>query len=65
MITLQWAHADEPVVQAVLSVLIRNYAFELRDGPETKIETRRGILPRPSVAGEEGAKLPLKVRRLD
>lgn len=46
-------------------MLIRNYAFELRDGPETKVEIRRGILPRPSVAGEEGAKLPLRVRRLD
>ncbi|EPS95222.1 hypothetical protein FOMPIDRAFT_87477 [Fomitopsis schrenkii] len=51
--------------KAVLLVLIRNYAFELRDGPETKVEIRRGILPRPSIAGEEGAKLPLRVRRLD
>ncbi|KZT67044.1 cytochrome P450 [Daedalea quercina L-15889] len=51
--------------KAVLSVLIRHYAFELRDGPETKVEIRRGILPRPSIAGEEGARLPLRVRRLD
>ncbi|KAH9928825.1 cytochrome P450 [Fomitopsis serialis] len=51
--------------KAVLSVLIRNYAFELRDGPDTKTEVKRGILPRPSIVGEEGARLPLRVRRLD
>ena len=38
--------------QAVLGVLIKNYTFELRDGPETKIEYCRGVLPRPRVAGE-------------
>lgn len=46
-------------------MLIRSYAFELRDGPDTKLEIKRGLSPRPSVVGEEGAKLPLKVRRLD
>ncbi|PCH41707.1 cytochrome P450 [Wolfiporia cocos MD-104 SS10] len=51
--------------KAVLSVLIRNYAFEFRDGPGTKIETVRGILPRPSVAGEKGARVPLRIRRLE
>jgi len=51
--------------KAVLSVLIRNFAFELRDGPSTKIERVRGILPRPTVSGEKGAKVPLRVRRLE
>ncbi|PCH41705.1 cytochrome P450 [Wolfiporia cocos MD-104 SS10] len=51
--------------KAVLSVLIRNYAFGFRDGPGTKIETVRGILPRPSVAGEKGARVPLRIRRLE
>ncbi|KAF9802484.1 hypothetical protein IEO21_09893 [Rhodonia placenta] len=51
--------------KAVLSVLIRNYTFEFRDGPDTQIERVRGILPRPGVAGEKGAKIPLRVRRLE
>ncbi|TFY51287.1 hypothetical protein EVJ58_g10649 [Rhodofomes roseus] len=50
--------------KVVLAVLIRNYAFEFRDGPETKTEIKRGILPRPGMAGEEGITLPLWVRRL-
>ncbi|KDQ56786.1 hypothetical protein JAAARDRAFT_179466 [Jaapia argillacea MUCL 33604] len=51
-------------IKAVLSVLIRNYSFEFRDGPETQIEKARGILPRPKVAGESGYGVPLRVRRL-
>ncbi|CCL99011.1 uncharacterized protein FIBRA_01019 [Fibroporia radiculosa] len=51
--------------KAVLSVLIRNYVFEFRDGPDTKIEIVRGILPRPAIAGETGARIPLRVRRVE
>lgn len=51
--------------QAILSVLIRHYAFELRDGPDTKFELGRGLLPRPKVAGEDGCSLPLRVRRIE
>ncbi|GLB33170.1 putative cytochrome p450 [Lyophyllum shimeji] len=51
--------------KAALSVLIRNYTFELLDGPETKIENHRSILPRPKVAGQDGAKVPLRVRRVE
>jgi len=51
--------------KATLSVLIRNYAFELRDGPDTKFEIRRMMLPRPKVSGEEGCRVPLRVRRVD
>ncbi|KAG5732602.1 Cytochrome P450 4F12 [Termitomyces sp. T112] len=50
--------------KAALSVLIRNYIFELIDGPETKIEKHRSILPRPKVAGQTGAKVPMKVKRV-
>ncbi|KAG6873596.1 hypothetical protein C0995_013969 [Termitomyces sp. Mi166 len=49
--------------KAVLSVLIRNFSFELPDGPETKIENHRAILARPKVAGQEGAKVPLIQRK--
>ena len=45
-------------------MLVRNFAFELRDGPDTKIKTKVAILPRPSIEGEEGTKVPLRVRRL-
>ncbi|KLO10267.1 cytochrome P450 [Schizopora paradoxa] len=48
--------------KAVLSVLLRNYIFELRDGPQTPIETIMTILPRPKVAGEKGYAVPLRVR---
>ena len=52
-------------LQAVLGVLIKNYSFELPQGPETKIEYCRGVLPRPQVAGEKGACVPMRVRRVD
>lgn len=58
------ARADE-VRQAALSVLIRNYTFELPDGPKTKIERHRSILPRPKVAGQDGPKVPMRVRRVE
>ncbi|KAF8548042.1 cytochrome P450 [Imleria badia] len=48
--------------KAVLSVLVKNFFFELRDGAETKIEMGRGFLPRPRVAGEVGCKMPLRVK---
>ena len=49
----------------MLSVLVRNYVFEMRDGPETKLETVITLLPRPKVAGEEGYALPMRVRRVE
>ncbi|KAH9936872.1 cytochrome P450 [Epithele typhae] len=51
--------------KAVLGVLIKNYTFELRDGPETEIAHCRGVLPRPQVKGEVGACVPMRVRRVD
>ncbi|KAG9309787.1 cytochrome P450 [Chiua virens] len=49
----------------VLSVLIRNFVLELRDGPEVEIGMERGILTRPKVTGEEGASVPMCVRRFN
>ena len=46
----------------MLSVLVRHFVFELRDGMETKIQMTRALLPRPSVAGEVGCKVPLRVK---
>ncbi|KAJ7031179.1 cytochrome P450 [Mycena alexandri] len=51
--------------KAVLSVLVRNFVFEFPDGPTTKIEHHDAIVPRPKVAGQNGAKVPMKVRRVE
>ncbi|KAJ7167917.1 cytochrome P450 [Mycena filopes] len=51
--------------KAALSVLIRNFVFEFPDGPETKIEKHVSIVPRPKVAGQTGAKVPLRVTRME
>ncbi|KAI9456893.1 cytochrome P450 [Boletus coccyginus] len=48
--------------KVVLSVLVKNFVFELRDGVDSKIEIGRGMLLRPKIAGEVGCKLPLRVR---
>lgn len=46
-------------------MLIRNFSFEFPDGPDTKIERHQSILDRPKVAGQDGAKVPLLVRRVE
>jgi cytochrome P450 len=51
--------------KAVLSVLVKNFVFEMRDGPNTQVEIARGILPRPRVVGEDGIGVPLRVRRYE
>ncbi|TFK65852.1 cytochrome P450 [Pluteus cervinus] len=51
--------------KSVLSVLIRNYRFELPEGPKTIIERHRSILPRPKVAGQQGALVPLRIQRVE
>ncbi|KAH0826753.1 cytochrome P450 [Lanmaoa asiatica] len=48
-------------LKAVLTVLVKNFVFELR-GVDSKIEIGRGVLPRPKIAGEVGCRLPLRVR---
>ncbi|KIM68463.1 hypothetical protein SCLCIDRAFT_1209273 [Scleroderma citrinum Foug A] len=51
--------------KAVLSVLVKYFVFEFRDGPETEVEIGRGMLPRPKVVGEDGTRIPLRVSRYD
>ncbi|KAG2146818.1 cytochrome P450 [Suillus clintonianus] len=51
--------------KAVLLILVKNFVFEMRDGPDTQLEVARGILPRPRVVGEDGIGVPLKVRRYE
>ncbi|KAG2066949.1 cytochrome P450 [Suillus decipiens] len=51
--------------KAVLSVLVKSFVFEMRDGLDTPIELARGMLPRPRVIGEDGIGVPLRVRRYE
>ncbi|KAJ6459949.1 cytochrome P450 [Mycena sanguinolenta] len=50
---------------AVLSVLIKNFAFEFPGGPETQIARHRGLVPRPKVVGQPGAQVQMIVRRVE
>ncbi|KAK0506763.1 cytochrome P450 [Armillaria luteobubalina] len=51
--------------KAALFVVVQNFTFELPGGKETVIRKHHGsVLPRPQVVGEEGAKVPLRVRRV-
>ncbi|KAJ7164471.1 cytochrome P450 [Mycena filopes] len=50
---------------AVLSVLVRNFRFEFPGGPRTEITRHRGLVPRPKVVGEAGARVPMKVMRVE
>jgi hypothetical protein len=52
-------------LQSVLSVLVRNYAFEFPSGLDTTIENVRGLLVRPRIKGESGAGVSLRVRRVE
>ncbi|KAI6012644.1 cytochrome P450 [Pisolithus orientalis] len=51
--------------KAVMSVLVKNFVFEMRDGPDTQVELGRGLLPRPRIVGEQGTAVPLRVRRYE
>ncbi|KAG1839466.1 cytochrome P450 [Suillus tomentosus] len=51
--------------KTVLSVLVKNFVFEMRDGPNTPVEVVTGILPRPRVVGEGGIGVPLRVSRYE
>ncbi|KAF8331802.1 cytochrome P450 [Amanita rubescens] len=51
-------------VKAVLSVIVRKFAFEFPGGPETKLGSHQSINLRPKVVGEEGPRVPLIVRKV-
>lgn len=51
--------------KAVMSVLVRNFVFEMRDGPDTRVELSRGLLLRPRIVGEQGINVPLRVHRYE
>jgi hypothetical protein len=52
--------------KAVLFVLVRNFVFEMADGPEVSIAESVGTVPRPRVVGSvEAGNVPLRVRRYE
>ncbi|KAI6136084.1 cytochrome P450 [Pisolithus sp. B1] len=51
--------------KTIMVVLVKSFVFEMRDGPNTRIEMGLGLLPRPRVVGEHGTDLPLRVSRYD
>ncbi|KLO13830.1 cytochrome P450 [Schizopora paradoxa] len=52
-------------IKTALAILVGNFIFEMRDGPDTKVESIMNMFSRPKVAGEEGYAMPLKVRAID
>ncbi|KAK0191730.1 cytochrome P450 [Armillaria mellea] len=51
--------------KAALFVIVKNFTFEFPGGRDTVIGKHSGsVLPRPKVVGEEGARVPLRVRRV-
>ncbi|KAG2064142.1 cytochrome P450 [Suillus decipiens] len=52
--------------KAVLFVLVRNFVFEMTDGPGVPIVESFGTVPRPRVVGSaEAGSVPLRVRRYE
>ncbi|KAI6027137.1 cytochrome P450 [Pisolithus marmoratus] len=50
-------------IKMLLAVLVKNFVLEMRDGPDTKVEMVMGIILRPKIAGEDGIKVPLRIRQ--
>ncbi|KAJ6562402.1 cytochrome P450 [Mycena capillaripes] len=52
-------------MKIVLSLLVRKFVFSPRDGMETKYDKAMFLGPHPKVAGEEGGRLPMRVKRVE
>ncbi|KAL4068755.1 cytochrome P450 [Scleroderma yunnanense] len=50
-------------IKAVLSVLVKNFVLEMKDGLDTQVESSRGMLVRPKIVGAEGVSVPLRISR--
>ena len=44
---------------------MKNFVLEMRDGPDTEVQKGEGLLPRPRIVGEDGTKIPLRIKRYD
>jgi cytochrome P450 len=52
-------------IKVALAVIIRKFAFELPDGPETKFEAVQTAIHRVKTVGEKGCTVPMRIRRVD
>ncbi|KAG1781413.1 cytochrome P450 [Suillus placidus] len=52
-------------IKAVLFVLVRNFVFEMADGPGVQVVETFGTLPKPRVVGSAASSVPLRVRRYE
>ncbi|KIM65582.1 hypothetical protein SCLCIDRAFT_22490 [Scleroderma citrinum Foug A] len=51
-------------LKAVLSVLVKAFVFEMRDGPKTEVELGWGLLRRPKVSGESVGSSPMLLSKV-
>ncbi|KLO13829.1 cytochrome P450 [Schizopora paradoxa] len=52
-------------MKTAVAILVRNFTFEMRDGPNTKMQNVINLFARPKVVGEEGYAMPLRIRRFE
>ncbi|KAI6040237.1 cytochrome P450 [Pisolithus marmoratus] len=49
--------------KVVMSVLVKNFVLEMRDGSDTQVELAMGmIMPKPRIVGEQKTEVPLRIR---
>jgi hypothetical protein len=46
-------------------VLVKNFIFELPDGPKTVIHKDIALVPRPAVEGRGRCNVPMRITRAD
>jgi hypothetical protein len=51
-------------MKVLMATIIRRFAFELPGGPATTILPEQTIVARPTIKGENGFAIPVRVRRV-
>jgi hypothetical protein len=51
-------------MKVLTAVLLRRFAFELPGGPVTQVVEKQTVVKRPTIVGEEGYAVPIRVRRI-
>ncbi|KAI6026817.1 hypothetical protein PISMIDRAFT_687877, partial [Pisolithus microcarpus 441] len=52
-------------IKTVLPMATRSFVLGMKDGPDKKVELSRGITLRPKVVGEDGIRVPLRIRQYE
>jgi hypothetical protein len=47
-----------------MSVLVKNYKFELPEGPKTKVNVDIALVQRPTVDGQPRCRVPMRITRV-